>query len=80
MTPLQVSVPCVVVDVNIARAGDADLAHLPGDERRVAGNAAAAGENAFRGDHAAEIFRAGFDAGEHDFLALAWPTLRPWWR
>ena len=64
----------VVVDVNIAGAGDADLAHLAGDERRVAGNAAAASENAFGGDHAAQIFRAGFDAGQHDFLALVRPS------
>ena len=32
----------VIVDVDVAGAGDADLAHLPGDESRVAGNAAAA--------------------------------------
>ena len=80
VTPLHVERAGVVVDVNIAGAGNADLAHLAGDEGRVAGNTAAAGENAFGGDHAAEIFRAGFDAGENNLFALGWPILRPCWR
>ena len=53
-----------------ARAADADLAHLPGDERRVRTHAAARGQNAFRRDHAAQIFRRSFDADEQNFLAL----------
>ena len=35
------------------------------------GNAAASGEDAVGGDHTAEIFRAGFDAGQYDVLALS---------
>ena len=63
----------VIVDVNIAGAGDADFAHLAGDQGRMAGNTAAAGENAFGSDHAAKIFRAGFDAGEDNFFAAVGP-------
>ncbi len=63
----------VVIDVDITGAGHADFAHLAGDECSMAGNAAAASEDAFAGDHAAEIFRASFDAGEDDFFALVGP-------
>ena len=34
---------------------DADLAHLPGDERRVAGHTALGSEDALRGVHAADV-------------------------
>ena len=70
LTATPVSVSFVVVDLQVAGAADADLAHLAGDQRRVASYAAASGENALGGDHAAEIFGAGFEAGEHDLLAL----------
>jgi hypothetical protein len=33
-------------------------------------NAAARGEDAFGGYHAAQVFRRSFNAGEHDFLTL----------
>ena len=59
-----------VIDLQRAGAADADLAHLPGDERRVRTDAAARGEDAFGGDHAAQIFGRGFDADEQDLLAL----------
>ena len=73
VTPLHGERAGVIIDVNIAGAGDADFAHLAGDEGRVAGNAAASGEDAFGGDHAAKIFGAGFDAGQDDLLALVGP-------
>jgi hypothetical protein len=60
----------VIVDVDVAGAGDADLAHLAGDEGRVAGDAAAGREDAVGGDHAAEVFGAGLDAAS--------TTLCPW--
>ena len=52
-----------------ARAADAHLAHLPGDERRVRADAAARREDAFGGDHAAQVLGRGFHAHEHDLFA-----------
>ena len=46
----------IVIDLKRRRAADADLAHLTGDERRVRGHTTASGENAFRRDHAAQVF------------------------
>ena len=60
----------VIVHFHRGRAADADLAHLPGHERRVRRHAAAGGENAFGGNHAAEIFRRRLDAHEQHRLAL----------
>ena len=60
----------LVVDFDRRRAADADLAHLPGDERRVRRHAAARGEDAFRRDHAAQILGRRLDADEQDLLAL----------
>ena len=51
-------------------AADADLAHLAGNERGVRGDAAAGGEDALGGDHAAKIFRRGLDADEQHSFAL----------
>ena len=45
----------VVIDVEHARAADADLAHLAGDQRRMGADAAARSENAFRREHAANV-------------------------
>ena len=59
-----------VIDLQRRRAADADLAHLPGDERGVRRDAAFRGEDAFRGDHAAQIFRARFVAHEQNLFAL----------
>ena len=68
--PPTVTVLAVVIDLQRGRAADADLAHLPGDERRVRTDAAARGEDAFGGDHAAQIFRRGFVADEQNLFAL----------
>src|SRR5271168_362973 len=59
-----------VVDLQCGGAANADLAHLAGNEGRVRADTAFRGENAFGGDHAAEIFGRGFVADEEDFLAL----------
>ena len=58
--------------INLERAGaaDADFAHLAGDERRVRTHAAFGGEDAFGGNHAAQVFRRGFVADEQDLFAL----------
>lgn len=53
-----------------AAPAHADLAHLAGDEGGVRGDATAGGGDALGGDHAAEIFRRGFDADEQDLLAF----------
>ena len=60
----------VIVDFERRCAADADFAHLPSDERRVRGHAATRRENAFRRDHAAEIFRRGLDADKQHLLAF----------
>ena len=60
-----------VIDLQRAGAADANLAHLPGDQRRVRTDTAAGGENAFGGDHAAQIFRRSFDADEQNLFAFA---------
>ena len=59
-----------VIDLQRRRAADADLAHLPRDQRGVRRDAALRGENAFGRDHAAQIFRARFVADEQDLFAL----------
>ena len=59
----------VVIDMQRAGAANADLAHLARDERRVRADAAARGEDAFRREHAADIFRRRFLADE-EHLAL----------
>ena len=58
--------------INLERAGaaDADFAHLAGDQRRVRADAAFGGEDAFGGDHAAQVFGRGFVADEENLLAL----------
>ena len=52
----------VVVDVERATADNADLAHLPADECRVARRAAERREDALSRLHAADVLRAGFAA------------------
>ena len=59
-----------VINLQRARAADADFAHLTGNEGRVRTDAAFGGQDAFSRDHAAEIFRRGFVAHEQDFFAL----------
>src|SRR5262249_55395979 len=56
----------VVVDVQGAAADDADLAHLPADERGMAGSAAEGRQNAIGRLHAADVFRAGFTTHQDD--------------
>ena len=58
-----------VIHLQGAGAADADFAHLAGDQRGVGTDAAARGQNAFGGDHAAQVFGRGFDADEEHFLA-----------
>jgi hypothetical protein len=68
--PVDAQGASLVVDAQRLAAGDAHLAHLAGDERRVAGHAAARGEDALRRDHAADVLRRRLDAHEdHRFAA-----------
>jgi len=60
----------LVVDLQGRSAANANLAHLPRDQRGVRGDAALGGKDALGGDHAAEVFRRGFVADEQDFLTL----------
>ena len=59
----------LVVDPDRADAGDAGLAHAASDHRRVAGHAAAGGEDALGRVHAVDVLRRGLDAHE-DAAAL----------
>src|ERR1035438_10877986 len=60
----------VVVDLERAGPAHADLAHLPGDERRVGGYAAARGQDSLGGYHAAEVLGRRLDAHEEHLLPL----------
>ena len=61
----------VVVDGHFAHAADADLAHLAGNEGGVAGETTAGGEDALCRNHAAQVFRAGFQTHQqHLFSAV----------
>ena len=63
-------VPRPVVDLQRLAAGDAHLAHLARHQRGVAGHAAARGEDALRGGHAADVLRRRLDAHQdHRFAA-----------
>ena len=62
-----------VVDQQVARPGDARLANLAGDDRRVRGGAAAGGDDALRHGHAVEVVRGRLDANEDDLLAAVDP-------
>src|SRR5207245_11370293 len=70
-----------VVDVESAAADDADLAHLPAHQGRMAGGAAESSQDAVGRLHAANIFRAGLPAAENDagigvtFAVLVDPAL-----
>ena len=69
MTPLALKAcASLIIDLDPRRAADADLAHLPRDERGVRRNAAARSQNSFGGNHPAQIFRGSFDPGKHHFL------------
>src|SRR6185503_332418 len=61
----------VVINLQGAGPANTDLTHLTGHQGRVRTHAAARGENAFGGDHAAEIFGRGFHSNQQDLF----PTL-----
>src|SRR5207253_69231 len=56
--------PFVVIDDERVATDDADLAHLPGDERRMRRSAAERGEDAVGRLHAAQVLWRGFAANE----------------
>ena len=60
----------LLVHRDLLAAGDAAGAHAAGDDGRVAGHAAADGENALRRGHALDILGAGLETDQNDlFLA-----------
>ena len=62
---------CLLVDVDVARARHAALAHAARDHGGVAGHTATGGQNAFRDFHAVNVFRRGFGAHQdHRGLAV----------
>ena len=62
-----------LVDVNVASPGDAALAPAAGDDRRVAGHPAGAGQDARRGVHPVDVLRAGLLADQQHLF----PGVRP---
>ena len=66
----------VVIHRDAAGAGDAGPAHAARHHRRVAGHAAARGQDAAGGVHAVDVLGAGLDAHQDDRLALLRPALR----
>ena len=54
------------IDVDVAGAGHAALAHAARDDGSVAGHAAARSQNARRHFHAVNVFRSGFGAHQND--------------
>ncbi len=61
--------------VNFLFSGDAALAHAAGHDGRVAGHAAADGEDALRRGHALDILGAGLETDQDDLLLAGGPGL-----
>ena len=68
-----------VVDVEFAGTGDADLTHLTGNHGGVRAHTTLGGEDTGSGDHAAQVFRAGFDTSQNHGTMLG-PGLQPFRR
>ena len=64
------------VDVELLGAAHAGLAHPAGDDRGVAGLAAAAGQDALGGDHAVQVVGVGLPADQDDLLPRPAPLHR----
>ena len=64
------------VDVELLGAAHAGLAHAAGHDGRVAGLAAARGQDAGGGDHALEVVGVGLAADQDDVLAAVGPRHR----
>ena len=64
------------IELQIARSRHARAAHAPRHHRRMAGHAAAAGENSARRVHAVNVFGAGLGARKDDVLARPGAHLR----
>ena len=64
------------VDVELLGPAHARLAHPAGDDRGVAGLAAAAGQDALCGDHAVQVVRVGLPAHQDDLLPRPGPLHR----
>ena len=70
VTPPAVISPLAMSILSDARAGDAGPAHAARHHRRVAGHAAARGQNALGRMHAVNVFRAGFGAHQDDVVVV----------
>ena len=66
----------MLVDAQIAGAGNARPAHAAGHHRGMAGHAAAGGQHAGGGMHAVDILGAGLGADQDHLLALGGAVLR----
>ena len=65
----------LLVHGDVAAAGDAALAHAAGNDGRVAGHAAAHGQDALSGLHAGDVLGRGLQANQNDLLAVGVPAL-----
>ena len=68
--------PALGVDRELLGPAHARFAHPAGHHRRVAGLAAAAGQDALRGDHAVQVVRVGLPAHQDDLLPRPVPLHR----
>ncbi len=65
------------IDLELLRPGDAGLAHAAGDDGRVGGHAAVAGDDALGVDEPVDVVGVGLPADQDDLLALGAASLRP---
>ena len=70
VTPIADQLFVAHVDTHGTGADDAGNAHAAGNHRRMAGHAAARGEDALGGMHAVNVLRAGLDAHQNDLAAF----------
>ena len=61
--------PGLIIHLQLAGAAHANFPHLPRHKRRVRTDTAARGEDAFGGNHSAQVFRRCLHADQEDFFA-----------
>ena len=67
----------IVIDLDVAAAGNAAFAHAARHDGGVGGHAAAGGQDALGGIHAVDVFGRGFDPNQDDFSPEFGSMLRP---
>jgi hypothetical protein len=60
----------LIINLDTRSATHTNFSHLSRNQRGMRRHAATRGQNAFGGDHATQVFRRSFNAGEHDLVAF----------